>query len=164
MERSERGGAMPFVLVIGASLMFVAAYSLTVGVSTRRAAGGHLQRKSAFFCAEMGLQAAKNTIIANRATWDTILTTPTTVLPWYPVVGTCAGGAGGYSYSVTIRDNLDDANQGTDSDGSIILDSVAFNGSGAPMASLSNLISAQINRMMSGHAQEGGAQNTFNSN
>ncbi|MBW2736614.1 MAG: hypothetical protein JRH20_29855 [Deltaproteobacteria bacterium] len=164
-QRSEHGGALPFVLIIGASLMFVAAYSLTVGVSTRRAAGSHLQRKSAFFCAERGLQAAKRTLIVNKRDWDAILANPSAAFStWYPVTNTCLG-AGGYSYRVTIRDNLDDAIQTTDIDGAIILDSVAFKAAPfTPMASLSNLIETNMDVIMSGHAQEGGAQNTFNSN
>ena len=124
-RRDEAGSALPFVLLIGAALLSVAAWSLSVGIGSRSAATHQMHSKSAFFCAQRGLERARPIIVASQPEWNKVLSG--TAVAWHPITGFCPG-AGGYSYRVTIRDNADDADQASDSDRRIIADAEAVRG------------------------------------
>jgi Tfp pilus assembly protein PilX len=137
--RSEHGGALVFVLLIATALLFIAGSSLQTGLRTRRFATQQMHAKQAFFCAETALDRGRAVVGANRDTWNTVLGGGG--VGWHPVVGQCPGAPATYTYSVTIRDNLDDADQASDSDGLIIIDAETLQGT-TPIATVSAVMQA----------------------
>lgn len=136
---NEHGGALVFVLLIGTALLFIAGSSLQTGLRTRRFATQQMHTKQAFFCAETALDRGRAVVGANRDSWNTVLGGGG--VGWHPITGQCPGAPATYTYSVTIRDNLDDANQGADADGLVIIDAEALQGS-IPIATVSAIMQA----------------------
>ena len=138
-SRNEHGGALVFVLLIATALLFIAGSSLQTGLRTRRFATQQMHTKQAFFCAETALDRGRSVVGANRDTWNTVLSGGG--VGWHPVVGQCPGAPATYTYSVTIRDNLDDADQGADADGLVIIDVETLQGT-VPLATVSAIMQA----------------------
>lgn len=109
--RRERGAAMMVVMIVMAALMTAGGLAIYVSTSETRSTGYVSAERQALFCAEAGLAAARSTVTANYATWSQALDTSTTNDPdWYPVTGYLAdSGTGTPDYTVTIRDNDDEA-------------------------------------------------------
>lgn len=161
-KRNEHGGAMPFVLVVGASLLFVAAYSMNVGINSRRAAASDLQHRAAAMCAENALATARHTATVNKADWDNVLQGLASAGGWHPVRESCYGTGGSFYAEVRMRDNNDAANPPlpdnpeVDNDGTIILDAIVYRrgyGYGVPLTQVSAVVSGTVKTLMSSHKQ-----------
>jgi hypothetical protein len=106
--RGQRGSIMVIVMTILAALLAGGAIALYLQLSSTRAAGSIRESRSALYCAEAGLQAARPLIGANYAEWVNILDgDPDTDPSWYPVRGDLDGD-GVNDYEVRIRDNDDE--------------------------------------------------------
>lgn len=108
-RRLQRGSIMVLVMTILAALLAGGAVALYLQLSSTRSAGSIRESRSALYCSEAGLQAAREVVGANYAEWVNILdgdpsTDPTT---WYPITGDLDGD-GTADYEVRIRDNDDE--------------------------------------------------------
>lgn len=92
-----------------AALLAAGATVLYLQLSATRSAGLVTRTRSALFCAEAGLVAARAQIGNNYAVWNSLLDgNPATNPPWYPIVGDIDNPPNGNDYSVTIKDNDDE--------------------------------------------------------
>lgn len=148
----EAGGALVFVMVLAASFLFIAGLSITVGLHSRRSSAQRLHGKAAQFCAELALERARPVVAANKGSWDAVLAGGTG--GWHPVIGACPG-TGGYTYSVTIRDNADDSDQQSDKDSIVIVDAVALHG-GVPVAQVTGVVQEGGTDLLSDYKHQAG--------
>ena len=108
MTKRERGGAtLLLVLVLLAFSALVGALAVRGATGDMQMAASQRQNRSAFYCAEAGLNAARGVISNNYTQWNTILAGGTPSGFTYPVVGDIDGVTGN-DYSVTIKDNVDE--------------------------------------------------------
>jgi len=149
---NEQGGALIFVMVIAAVMLFIAGMTISVAVQTRRSAARRLHGKAAFFCAELALERARPLIAANETSWGTALAAGG-FASWLPA-DDCPG-TGGYTYQVTIRDNADDTDQTTDADSTIIVDAQVQQ-AGVAVASISGVVQTGGTTIMAGYTTQAG--------
>jgi PilX N-terminal len=108
MTRREKGGAtMLLILVLLAFSALMGALAVRGATGDMQMSASQRQNRSAFYCAEAGLNAARGIISANFTQWNTMLAGGTPVGFTYPIVGDIDGLAGN-DYSVTIKDNIDE--------------------------------------------------------
>ena len=160
--------AMVLVITILAALLGIAAIGLSLQLNSTKSAGLVKSTRSSLYCAEAGLQAARATIVANRATWNDVLATATTNPTWYGagISGDFDNDGTGGDYLVTIKDDGDDGDPDTDDNDTIVVTSVCTN------PALANVAPATVIELISlkgqGHtyrAQSGcGPGNTGNCN
>ncbi len=108
-ERGQQGSILVLVMTLLAALFAAGATVLYLQLSSTRSAGLMNRTRSALYCAESGVVAARPIIGNNYASWPAALdadpgTNPAFV---YPIVGDIDGD-GTNDYSVTIRDNDDE--------------------------------------------------------
>ncbi len=141
--QGELGGALLFVLIISASVLFVAGAAVYGSIQGRKSSTQRVHAERAFYCAETALERARSVVTANIAQWDLVLAG--NKVAWYPVTGTCPG-TGGYTFSVTMRDNADEFtpavnNPQSDNDLTVIMDAEAQRG-GIGLARVSGIVFA----------------------
>ena len=108
LARGERGSVMLLVVVILAALLAGGAIALSLVVSDTRSSQFANSSRSALFCAESGLAAARGTIAANSPVWNEMLDAdPSNDPTWYPIRGDLDGDLIA-DYEVIIRDNGDE--------------------------------------------------------
>lgn len=158
--RDEEGGALAFVLVVMAAVMFVASFGLKVGLENRRASVRTLHGRTGLACAETAMQLERGDVALNKKTWNTVLAGGNTV--WYPsggISGNCSA-KGNYSYKVTIRDNVDEVTTANDPksdiDDTVIIDVTVSRGS-YPVASLSSIVHATTTDAMGDYTKQSGS-------
>jgi len=127
---------MVLVITILAALLAGAAVALYLQVTSTRAAGLSSHMRSALYCAEAGLAAARNVIANDPDSWPSLLDEDDTEPAWYPIEGDIDGDDVP-DYRVTVRDNDDefpddDLDPYHDSDGRIIIVSECTKYSNAP--------------------------------
>lgn len=142
-ELREHGGALVFALIAIASMLMVAAFGMFVGMGGRRASTQGYMDRAATLCADTALEHGRAIISVNTVDWNTVLAGGSAA--WYPITGTCTGTAG-YTYSVTMRDNVDEQlptlnNSAVDNDLTVILDSEAIKGA-TVMAKVTGIVTA----------------------
>jgi hypothetical protein len=101
---------MLLVVVLLTSLLAAAATAgYLISIETRSTAMVTTQRR-ALFCAEAGLAAARDVMLAGHASWDSVLDGAAGNDPaWYPVRGRTDGAdVGPPDFEVTLRDNDDE--------------------------------------------------------
>jgi hypothetical protein len=140
IDRRQQGGALVFVLIAMAALLFVAVLSTQIGISDRRSTIRAAHAKNAFACAETALERGRVVVAANWFSRNCALQEPTPSCTWLPIEGDCPG-PGGYTYNVEVRDNVDEFagdagvapdggfnNPQRDDDETVILDAVVLQG------------------------------------
>jgi len=107
---SERGAAVALVMVVITALLSAGAVALYLAIGDTRASGYASSSRSALFCAEAGLVAARSVVGANYASWPLLLDgDPQNDPSWYPITGDIDDPADGVpDYEVTLRDNDDE--------------------------------------------------------
>jgi hypothetical protein len=119
----ESGFVIVLVMTILAALLVAGAIALSLQLGATRQAGLVKSSRSALYCAEAGLQFARDVLIDNRASWSLILDADASNDPvWYPITGEIDEPAdGALDYQVTVRDDGDDTNLAADSNDTIIV-------------------------------------------
>jgi hypothetical protein len=124
-RRGQRGTVMILVITIIAALLAAAGVALYLQISSTKAAGLSGHTRSALYCAEAGLAAARPLISAPDTSWSDLLDTDTANDPaWYPIEGDIDDDVtSGTDYIVTVRDNDDEypRDLNTDADNMIII-------------------------------------------
>ena len=106
--RAQRGGAaLVLLLVLSGVSALIGALAIQGAVSDLRVAGAMRASKSAFYCAEAGINASRTWFGANYASWNAIFDPGMADPAGYPVTGDLDGD-GVADWSVTLRDNIDE--------------------------------------------------------
>jgi hypothetical protein len=105
--RQRGGAALVLVLVLCAAAMLIGALAIRGTVSDVRVAGATRASKTAFYCAEAGLSAARAYFANNYTGWNAMFDPTALKPPGYPFTGD-VDGDNVPDYSVTLRDNVDE--------------------------------------------------------
>lgn len=165
-RNSESGMAMVLVITVLAALLAVGAIGLSLQLNSTKSATLVKDSRSALYCAEAGIAAARNILTANRAVWndllawnaDNTLTKPV----WYPITGDIDDD-GVMDFTVTIRDDGDDLDPLTDFNDTIIVVSVCTKYGDSP-SSVMEVISLQGGGHSYRNQSGQGSGNTGNAN
>lgn len=108
-DRGQRGAVLVLVMTLLAALFAAGATVLYLQLSATRSSGLVNRSRSALYCAEAGLAAARPIIGNNYASWTAALDGNPATNPAfaYPIVGDIDGDFND-DYIVTIRDNDDE--------------------------------------------------------
>jgi hypothetical protein len=108
MRNRERGGVTMLLILV---LLILSALLGTLAVrgasSELQMAGSQRVNRTAFYCAEAGLNAARPILGAQYGQWNTLFSGGAATGFVYPVVGDLDGD-GQSDFRVTIEDNLDE--------------------------------------------------------
>lgn len=105
---SQRGGAaLVLLLVLSGVAALVGAMAIRGSVSDVKVAGAMRTAKSAFYCAEAGINASRTWFGNNYTSWNAIFDPALADPAGYPVTGDIDGD-GVIDYQVTLRDNIDE--------------------------------------------------------
>jgi hypothetical protein len=130
-RNSERGSAMLVTMIIIAALLAGAAVLASMQLSSNRSTELTRNGLAALYCAEAGLSSARATVATNQSLWDAALVAncgdgncATLVEPsWITAlnrdIDSPADGIA--DFTVSIRDNDDDANYDDDSDDTVFI-------------------------------------------
>jgi hypothetical protein len=119
-KNRQTGSAMLVVMVLLSALLLASAVSMRILTQTTRNVDLAQYEKKALYCAEAGLAAASDILVANVSTWsggcgadpDPVLLDSTTANDpaWYPIRGDIDDPLDGVAdFEVTIADNGDEA-------------------------------------------------------
>jgi hypothetical protein len=122
MRRREQGSAMIIVLVAIAAMLTSAAVLVHMTRGTLNSVSVHRDGLTGLYCAEAGLSSVKPTVIANVGSWNSALGTGTEPA-WLGPVSHDVDGDGTSDFTVTLRDNDDEAvnDPSTDSDSAVFV-------------------------------------------
>ena len=162
-RNSQSGMAMVLVITVLAALLAVGAIGLSLQLGSTKSAGLVKDSRSALYCAEAGIAAARNILTANRSIWNDLLDgDPSNDPAWYPITGDIDND-GIADYSVTVRDDGDDTDPTTDDNDTIIVISVCTKYTDAP-SSVMEVISMQGQGHSYRNQSGQGSGNTGNAN
>ena len=149
----EAGGALAFVLIIAAAMLFVGAIGMHASMSGRRAATHSREAREAFTCAERGLEMGRTIAGANLWEWNQVLADTDTA--WYDATGgggiifaapytEDCGTTGVFTHRVRMRDDIDEYppavnDEANDTNLRVILESEAISG-GIPRARVTAVV------------------------
>ena len=166
--------AMVLVITILAALLGIAAVGLSIQLNSTKSIGLIKDTRASLYCAEAGLQAARDIIVSNRKDWNKVLSN-TPGLSWYQypdggptnpegITGDADGDGITNDYSVTFVDDGDDADPTTDDNDTIVVTSKCLLYDDMTPVSITEVLSLRglghIYRNQSG----GGPGNTGNEN
>jgi type II secretory pathway pseudopilin PulG len=130
--RRQRGGiTLLLIMVLIVLSAMLGALAVRGSTNELRLAGSHRSNRSAFYCAEAGLNAARPIFGTNIGQWNTIFAggSPTFAAGvTYPITGDLDGDTKA-DYSVTIADNYDEfptSNPAVDNDLAVIMTSTCI--------------------------------------
>lgn len=105
---NQRGSVMMVVACILVALLAGGGIALYVTVQGTKSTGYLKANRSALYCAEAGLSAARAKLAEDPTQWNALLDGDAANDPaWYPVTGDLDGD-GAADYEVTVRDNDDE--------------------------------------------------------
>ncbi len=108
MRQRERGSVMLVTMIAIAAVIAGAAVMTSMQSSSSHGAEISHTSRVGLYCAEAGLDAARATIMANRAAWNPALGSG--VEPgWLAMVPHDIDGDGAADFTITLRDNDDEA-------------------------------------------------------
>lgn len=108
MRRAERGSAMVIAMVAIASMLTTAAVLARMQTGSTRATDVHRSTLAGLYCAESGLAAVRDTVLANVGAWNGSLGTG--IEPsWLAIVDHDLDNDGTDDFTVALRDNDDEA-------------------------------------------------------
>lgn len=107
-DRRQRGGAaLVLLLVLSGVAAFIGALAIRGTLADVKVAGAVRQSKTAFYCAEAGINASRSWFGTNYTRWNAIFDPAIADPVGYPVTGDIDGD-GVADWSVTLRDNIDE--------------------------------------------------------
>jgi hypothetical protein len=120
--RRERGSVMLVVLIAIASMLTSAAVLVHMTRGSLDSTHVHRASLTGLYCAEAGLSSVKPTVVANVGSWNGALGAGSEPA-WLGSVSHDVDGDGTDDFTVTLRDNDDEAvnDLSTDSDGAIFV-------------------------------------------
>ncbi len=107
MKNQKGGATLLLILVLLAFSALVGALAVRGATGDLQMAGSQRQNRTAFYCAEAGLNAARPILAINYAQWNNIFSTNTATGFTYPITGDLDND-GHADYSVTIKDDVDE--------------------------------------------------------
>jgi hypothetical protein len=108
VPRRQRGAAaLALLLVLCSVAAMLGALAIRGAVADQRIAGAQRRSRTAFYCAEAGLQASRAWFAGNYGQWNAMFDTSHAPPAGYPVSADIDGD-GLADYQVTLRDNVDE--------------------------------------------------------